>query len=78
MTRADARTYAATGQVAENGRTRLTITCPWCGTETVAHVWSLAGSGKRCPAAGCDAVHVWRDRQSIIRPRQTRADGAAR
>lgn len=33
----------------------IVITCPWCATEVLAYVWSLAGSGKRCP--NCKAVH---------------------
>jgi hypothetical protein len=30
------------------GRTVVYITCPFCGTEVRAYLWSLAGSGKRC------------------------------
>lgn len=37
------------------GRTTAWITCPFCGEDVEAYLWSLAGSGKRCP--GCGAVH---------------------
>jgi hypothetical protein len=30
------------------------IECPFCGTVVLAYVWSLAGSGKKCP---CGAIH---------------------
>lgn len=36
------------------GRRLASITCPFCGVVTEAHLWSLAGSGKRCD---CGAVH---------------------
>ena len=32
----------------EVGRIRVAITCPFCGDEVIAYVWSLAGSGKKC------------------------------
>lgn len=32
-----------------------TVQCPFCGTRVKAYVWSLAGSGKKCP--NCRAVH---------------------
>lgn len=31
------------------------ITCPFCGAETRAYIWSLAGSGKKCI---CGAMHT--------------------
>jgi hypothetical protein len=37
-----------------NGCTLASVVCPFCGVETEAYVWSLAGSGKRCE---CCAVH---------------------
>ena len=40
-----------------HGRRMATISCPFCGTRTDAHLWSLAGSGKRCP--GCRALHTF-------------------
>ena len=33
----------------EMGRVRVEITCPFCGEPVLAFLWSLAGSGKRCP-----------------------------
>jgi len=39
------------------GRSTILITCPFCGVEVEAFVWSLAGSGKRCP--GCGAKHTY-------------------
>lgn len=39
------------------GRTTCTIECPFCGWQTEAFVWSLAGSGKRCSNPKCRAVH---------------------
>lgn len=32
---------------------RIRITCPFCESDVVAYVWSLAGCGKKC---GCGAV----------------------
>lgn len=32
----------------EKGKTRVSVDCPFCGTELIAYVWSLAGSGKKC------------------------------
>lgn len=34
----------------------ILITCPFCQTDVRAYVWSLAGSGKKCP--GCGAIHT--------------------
>ena len=39
------------------GRSTVWITCPFCDTKVEAYIWSLAGSGKRCP--GCGAIHHW-------------------
>ncbi len=36
-----------------SGRSTVTVRCPFCGTETEARLWSIAGSGKRCE---CGAV----------------------
>ena len=47
--RVETKVYAVTEEVSEYGRTRVNIVCPFCGTHTWAHVWSLAGSGKTCP-----------------------------
>ena len=35
------------------GRSTVTVRCPYCGCETEARLWSIAGSGKRCE---CGAV----------------------
>lgn len=35
------------------GRSTVVIRCAFCGVETEARAWSLAGSGKRCD---CGAV----------------------
>lgn len=37
------------------GKSYIYITCGWCGAETKAYVWSLAGGGKKCDE--CPAVH---------------------
>ena len=49
--------YVILETISEFGRTRALIQCPLCGTKVWAYIWSLAGSGKRCP--GCGAVHTW-------------------
>lgn len=36
------------------GRSIAYVTCPFCGVETMCYIWSLAGSGKKCP---CGAKH---------------------
>lgn len=41
--------------VSEFGRSTVFVTCPFCGRKTEAYVWSLAGSGKRCPNPDCRA-----------------------
>lgn len=41
--------------VSEMGRSTVFVTCPFCGRRTEAYVWSLAGSGKRCPNPECRA-----------------------
>jgi len=40
-----------------NGRSTVFVECPFCQTEVEAFIWSLAGSGKKCPK--CGAVHKW-------------------
>jgi len=32
----------------EMGRTRILVTCPFCGADIIAYLWSLAGLGKKC------------------------------
>lgn len=48
------REYEVIRRHSAMGRTRILIECPFCGAEVWAFVWSLAGSGKRCP---CGALH---------------------
>jgi hypothetical protein len=36
------------------GRSKIWLVCPCCGSEVIAYVWSLSGSGKRCE---CGAMH---------------------
>lgn len=31
------------------GRIVVRIICPFCGERVTAYLWSLAGSGKKCP-----------------------------
>lgn len=51
----ESRFHDRTGPVNNGtGRSTVTVTCPFCGTDTQAYLWSLAGSGKRCE---CGAVH---------------------
>jgi hypothetical protein len=52
----DRRTHATFARYERPGRTSVVIQCPFCGVTVVAYVWSLAGSGKRCP--GCGALHT--------------------
>jgi hypothetical protein len=47
--------HVRTSTYSEFGRSYVFIMCPYCGEETKAFVWSLAGSGKKCP---CGALHV--------------------
>ena len=39
------------------GRTAVSIRCPFCGYVTTGFIWSLSGSGKKCPGPGCGALH---------------------
>ena len=49
------------------GRTVIYITCPFCGVETKAYLWSLAGSGKRCQ---CGAKHTYFNSDTIREAKQ--------
>lgn len=41
----------------ENGKSTVDIRCPYCShLARDVRLWSLSGSGKRCP--GCGALHV--------------------
>ena len=50
------RKYTARMGTSGVGRTTIYITCPFCGVETMAYLWSLAGSGKLC---SCGAKHTY-------------------
>jgi hypothetical protein len=53
---AECREHSSTAvQPVQNGRSYCYVTCPFCGAEVKAYVWSLAGGGKRCP---CGALHT--------------------
>lgn len=46
------------GQSAANGKTTMILVCPFCGSEVEAYVWSLHGSGKKCPCGVLLTSHV--------------------
>lgn len=48
--------YSSLGYYSDYGRSYVYIVCPFCDTEVKAFVWSLAGSGKKCPS--CKALHT--------------------
>ena len=51
------RKYRVLGRTSSPcGQTTITIRCPWCDSSFTAYVWSLAGSGKRCPS--CGSLHT--------------------
>lgn len=37
------------------GKQAIRIECPFCNSRFVGFLWSMAGTGKRCP--GCGAKH---------------------
>lgn len=39
----------------QHGKTTCEIICPFCEWRVIAFVWSLSGSGKKCPR--CGALH---------------------
>lgn len=41
--------YTLYGYLGEHGRSRALVCCPFCFHKFEIFVWSLAGSGKRCP-----------------------------
>jgi len=45
---------------------RCLITCPFCETDVIAYVWSLAGGGKKCPT--CGALHVCSETAPLAAP----------
>jgi hypothetical protein len=52
----ESKQHERSATVSAFGRSYCCITCPFCDTEVRAFIWSLAGSGKRCP--GCKAMHT--------------------
>lgn len=59
----ETRTYTVKRTDISFGRTSVVFDCPFCGLETRAYIWSLAGSGKRCP---CGAKHSWLGQTSAL------------
>ena len=51
----EAKPHTYSNYVSRIGRSSIDITCPFCGTETKAYIWSMAGKGKKCD--GCEAIH---------------------
>lgn len=49
--------YITLRRFTEMGRTRILIVCPVCQEQVWGYVWSLAGSGKKCPK--CGALHTY-------------------
>ncbi len=43
------------------GKTKVSLTCPFCDDYVEAYLWSLAGSGKRCECgAVCGQTGAWK------------------
>ena len=52
------REYSVVGNLSKaNGRSTVTIKCPFCGIEVVAYKWSLCGCGKKCPCGALFDAH---------------------
>lgn len=49
------RLYKVLARRPEMGKSRVLIECPFCKGQFWAYVWSLSGSGKRCPH--CNSWH---------------------
>lgn len=47
--------FKVLNHISEHGRSRLEIECPHCNSEFEAYIWSLSGSGKKCPK--CKTLH---------------------
>lgn len=55
--RVEVRDYAASrGHARASGRSFMIISCPFCGANVKAFIWSIRGGGKRCD---CGAMHSW-------------------
>ena len=57
MTSVEEREFTYRDGTSEIGRKTIFITCPFCGTETMAYVWSMSAVGKRCST--CAALHLY-------------------
>lgn len=55
MNDTEIKQHTRTGAVSSFGKSYTFITCPFCGEETKAFLWSLAGSGKKCT---CGVIHT--------------------
>lgn len=55
---AESRDHQKYGYHSRFGTSSCKIQCPFCGTVTIAYVWSLAGGGKRCTNKTCRALHT--------------------
>lgn len=49
------KSFEIVGKDSEHGRSTIDIECPFCGEVFIAYLWSLSGSGKKCPK--CKAFH---------------------
>jgi hypothetical protein len=50
------RPYTVLSEYNKDGCKMVDIQCPFCNITVTAHVWSLAGSGKRC---NCGVLHTY-------------------
>jgi ribosomal protein S27AE len=49
------REFARGGYRPAMGKSTMRATCPFCGTGFIIFLWSLSGTGKKCPK--CGAMH---------------------
>lgn len=52
----ETRKYRVLRGISEMGKSRIYLECPYCQTKVWGYLWSMAGSGKKCP--GCGAIHT--------------------
>ena len=57
--KAEHRPCSMRPRTSEMGRSTVYVKCPFCGVETVAYNWSLAGGGKRCENKDCRVFLGW-------------------
>lgn len=48
--------YSVIWKIPAHGGSTIGIECPFCGKETTAYLWSLAGSGKKCEGNCIDTI----------------------